>query len=67
LFFGALKVGGLPFTGTMDDIDTIRIPDKFPIVANLIESNFPSIGIDVFNDDLRVNIILAVAILLLVI
>lgn len=33
------------------DIDTIRIPDKFPRVANLIEANFPSIGIDVFNDD----------------
>lgn len=42
---------------TLYDIDTIRIPDKFSKVANLIEANFPSIGIDVFNDDkmLRVN------------
>jgi UDP-N-acetylglucosamine diphosphorylase / glucose-1-phosphate thymidylyltransferase / UDP-N-acetylgalactosamine diphosphorylase / glucosamine-1-phosphate N-acetyltransferase / galactosamine-1-phosphate N-acetyltransferase len=52
-----LVLRNISILNTLYDIDTIRIPDKFPIVANLIESNFPSIGIDVFNDDktLRVN------------
>ena len=36
---------------TLYDIDTIRIPDKFPKVTNFIEANFPSIGIEVFNND----------------
>ena len=52
-----LVLRNISILNTLYDIDTIRIPDKFPKVANLIESNFPSIGIDVFNDDktLRVN------------
>lgn len=52
-----LVLRNISILNTLYDIDTIRIPDKFPIIANLIESNFPSIGIDVFNDDktLRVN------------
>ena len=52
-----LVLRNISILNTLYDIDTIKIPDKFPIVANLIESNFPSIGIDVFNDDktLRVN------------
>lgn len=52
-----LVLRNISILNTLYDIDTIRIPDKFPIVVNLVESNFPSIGIDVFNDDktLRVN------------
>ena len=52
-----LVLRNISILNTLYDIDTIRIPDKFPKVANLIEANFPSIGIDVFNDDktLRVN------------
>ena len=61
---GLLKLAGqtlvlrnISILNTLYHIDTIRIPDKFSKVANLIEANFPSIGIDVFNDDktLRVN------------
>jgi UDP-N-acetylglucosamine diphosphorylase / glucose-1-phosphate thymidylyltransferase / UDP-N-acetylgalactosamine diphosphorylase / glucosamine-1-phosphate N-acetyltransferase / galactosamine-1-phosphate N-acetyltransferase len=36
---------------TLYDINTIRIPDKFPKVTNFIEANFPSIGIEVFDND----------------
>jgi hypothetical protein len=32
-------------------IESIKIPDKFPEIANLIEINFPSIGVEVFDDD----------------
>jgi UDP-N-acetylglucosamine diphosphorylase / glucose-1-phosphate thymidylyltransferase / UDP-N-acetylgalactosamine diphosphorylase / glucosamine-1-phosphate N-acetyltransferase / galactosamine-1-phosphate N-acetyltransferase len=52
-----LVLRNISILNTLYDIETIRIPDKFPKVANLIEANFPSIGIDVFNDDktLRMN------------
>jgi carbonic anhydrase/acetyltransferase-like protein (isoleucine patch superfamily) len=46
-----LVLRNISILDTLYQIDTIRIPDKFPKVANLIEANFPSIGIDVFNDD----------------
>lgn len=36
---------------TLYSIESIRIPDKLPKIANLIEANFPSIGVEVFDDD----------------
>jgi carbonic anhydrase/acetyltransferase-like protein (isoleucine patch superfamily) len=46
-----LVLRNISILNTLYHIDTIRIPDKFSKVANLIEANFPSIGIDAFNDD----------------
>ena len=46
-----LVLRNISILNTLYHIDTIRIPDKFLKVANLIEANFPSIGIDEFNDD----------------
>jgi UDP-N-acetylglucosamine diphosphorylase / glucose-1-phosphate thymidylyltransferase / UDP-N-acetylgalactosamine diphosphorylase / glucosamine-1-phosphate N-acetyltransferase / galactosamine-1-phosphate N-acetyltransferase len=46
-----LVLRNITILNTLYDIDTIRIPDKFPKVTNLIEANYPSIGIEIFNND----------------
>jgi UDP-N-acetylglucosamine diphosphorylase / glucose-1-phosphate thymidylyltransferase / UDP-N-acetylgalactosamine diphosphorylase / glucosamine-1-phosphate N-acetyltransferase / galactosamine-1-phosphate N-acetyltransferase len=53
-----LKVGGqilalrnLDILNKLYCIESIKIPDKFPEIANLIEVNFPSIGVELFDDD----------------
>ena len=53
-----LKLGGqilvlrnVDILNTLYSIESIRIPDKLPKIANLIGANFPSIGVEVFDDD----------------
>jgi bifunctional UDP-N-acetylglucosamine pyrophosphorylase/glucosamine-1-phosphate N-acetyltransferase len=46
-----LALRNVDILSNLFDIESIRIPDKFPTIANLIEANFPSIGVEVFSDD----------------
>jgi carbonic anhydrase/acetyltransferase-like protein (isoleucine patch superfamily) len=46
-----LALRNIDILNTLYNIESIRIPDKFSKLASLIENNFPSISIEVFNDE----------------
>lgn len=46
-----LALRNIDILNTLYNVESIRIPDKFSKLASLIEDNFPSISIEVFNDE----------------
>ena len=45
-----LALRNIDILNTLYNIESIRIPDKFSKLASIIENNFPSISIELFND-----------------
>jgi hypothetical protein len=46
-----LALRNIDILNTLYNVESIRIPDKYSKLASLIEDNFPSISIEVFNDE----------------